>query len=75
MRQELERSFSIFELDVYEKLGIKPTELEEMDMFTLHCWITEKSNRLIKQQQKLNFDRLKQNGITRNQGKTRTRIR
>ena len=62
MKEELERMFAVFELDVFEKFGLKPNELETMDMFTLHCWVTEKSKRLIQQQQKINFDRLKQNG-------------
>ncbi len=62
MRYELERAFAIFEMDVFERFGLKPKELDDIDMFTLHSWFKEKNERLIKQQQQINFDRLKQHG-------------
>ena len=72
MKKELENSFLEFEFQMFETFGIKPYELEQMDLFTLSGWLQMKKKNILKLQQQKIFEMMK-NGNTRNKSKISSR--
>lgn len=52
MKVEQEKAFALFELDILRKFGIKPFELEQMDMFTIRTWQNKQKEEMIAQLKK-----------------------
>lgn len=55
--QEVE--FCLLELNLLETFKLKPKEIEELDMFTLHVWNNELHKRAVRQEQEQIFESMK----------------